>query len=236
MGGYSCMAVSCRMSAPRRFMLIMVVASCLASGFARVDVIQAVENPHMQDREASEGGKCSADGSTSCVQSCPQQGALDAAMILTDAIMTQPDTLLRIERKKYMGMEVPIYFFKQPNRLNPQELPFRIIRTRHVDTTGLVFVPVDPQFSHDSWFPLYKWDVLVCVMCDKMMHLGWRFSPKEAGTGEVFYALIVDYAENQRSAEAAAERGLLEQLTVGVRAPAWLVALASTSLGAQMKK
>ena len=77
------MAVSCRMSAPRRFMLIMVVAACLASGFARVDVIQAVENPHMQDREASEGGKCSADGSTSCVQSCPQQGALDAAMILT---------------------------------------------------------------------------------------------------------------------------------------------------------
>jgi hypothetical protein len=84
----------------------------------------------------------------------------------------------------------------------------------------------------------YKWDILVCNTCDRMLHLGWRFTPKDseaAGSGEAFYALIVDYSEDKRRAsEAAAERGLLQDLVVGVRAPAWLIALASSTLGAQV--
>jgi len=35
--------------------------------------------------------------------------------------MTQPDTLMLIARKKYMGVDVPIYHFKQPDRLNPKQ-------------------------------------------------------------------------------------------------------------------
>lgn len=35
--------------------------------------------------------------------------------------MTQPDTLMMIARKKYMGVDVPIYHFKQPDRLNPKQ-------------------------------------------------------------------------------------------------------------------
>jgi len=206
------------------------VAACLlAVCEARVDVIRSVENPHMEG-DAREGGKCAAD----CVGACPQQGALDAASILTDPVMTQPDTLMMIARKTYMGVNVPIYHFKQPDRLNPKQLPFRLIRSRTVDPTGLVIVPVDARSSHDSWFPQYKWDILVCNACDKMLHLGWRFTPKEPGTGEAFYALIVDYNEDQRrTAEATSERGVLEELSVGVRAPAWLIALATTTLHAQ---
>lgn len=129
---------------------------------------------------------------------------------------------------------MPIFHFKQPDRLNPKQLPFRLIRTRHIDPTGLVIIPVDPASSYDSWFPHYKWDILVCNSCDRMLHLGWRFTPKVAGSGDTFYALIVDYAEDQRrSAEATSERGMLEELTVGVRAPAWLIALATTTLHAQ---
>lgn len=32
--------------------------------------------------------------------------------------------------------QVPIYFFRQPERLNPAQLPFKLIRTRHVGTRG----------------------------------------------------------------------------------------------------
>jgi hypothetical protein len=37
------------------------------------------------------------------------------------------DTLMMIARKKYMGVDVPIYHFKQPDRLNPKQLPFRCV-------------------------------------------------------------------------------------------------------------
>ena len=40
---------------------------------------------------------------------------------LQDPVMTQPDTLMMIARKTYMGVNVPIYHFKQPDRLNPKQ-------------------------------------------------------------------------------------------------------------------
>jgi hypothetical protein len=43
-----------------------------------------------------------------------------------DPVLTQPDTLMMIEHKEYMGVQVPIYHFKQPGRINPNQLPFRL--------------------------------------------------------------------------------------------------------------
>lgn len=47
-------------------------------------------------------------------------------------LATQVETLSSIISVKYLGMDVPIYRFKQPSRLNPAELPFKITLVRRV--------------------------------------------------------------------------------------------------------
>lgn len=73
----------------------------------------------------------------------------------------------------------------------------------------------------------YSWDVVVCTQCDGLRHLGWRFT--SSATGEAFTALIVEYAEGARR-EADARTRALEALTLGVRAPAWVLALAAVAI------
>lgn len=51
--------------------------------------------------------------------------------------------------------QIPIYNFKQPGRLNPDQLPFSIVRVKSIDMTGLHIIPVDPISASDSWFPGY---------------------------------------------------------------------------------
>ena len=73
---------------------------------------------------------------------------------------------------------------------------------------------------------ILRLDECSCVFCCKYTfnthththtHTGWRFTPKVAGTGDVFYALIVDYAEDKRrSGEAESTRVVLEHLQVVV--------------------
>lgn len=130
---------------------------------------------------------------------------------------------------KVTRLQVPIYHFRQPSRLNPKQLPFKIVRMRSIPMEGLVVVPVDYTSAADSWFPEYSWDILMC-QCSTWKHLGWKFTGKT--TGHVFYALIVDYHEGKRRETAEGDR-VLEALTVGVRAPAWMLALATATLGAQ---
>mmetsp|Transcript_1850 Transcript_1850/g.5601 ORF Transcript_1850/g.5601 Transcript_1850/m.5601 type:complete len:227 (-) Transcript_1850:203-883(-) len=213
---------------PLSLLLLLPLLLLLHVDAERIDYLQAVENPHIPQDAQSADGQCA-----SC-SSCPAKGFLDPTTILNELVATQPDTLINIHRKNYMGVEVPIYHFKQPDRLNPQQLPFKLIRTRTINPEGLLIIPVDAAAASDSWFPDYQWDILVCSSCDGYQHLGWRFTPKLAGAGETFYALIVDYNESRRRS-AEAERDLLEGLKVGTRAPAWLIALATATLQAQMR-
>ena len=45
----------------------------------------------------------------------------------------QAGTFLKLVRKTYMGRELPIFHFKQPAVLNPNQLPFKILRVSHLD-------------------------------------------------------------------------------------------------------
>ena len=195
---------------------------------------QVVENPHIAEHRSLEENHLD-DGTCAASESCPALGFIDPAQILTDPIAVQPDTHLLTLQRKYQGLMVPIYQFKQPGRLNPDELAFRLVRSRRVDGAGLIEIPVDPRSASDSWFPAYSWSILVCRSCDGWRHLGWRFTPKSADPGLVaFDALIVEYAEGQRGRAAEAARdAVLEELTVGVRAPAWMIALATATVGYQ---
>eukprot|EP00290_Baffinella_frigidus_P002440 CAMPEP_0180186808 /NCGR_PEP_ID=MMETSP0986-20121125/43189_1 /TAXON_ID=697907 /ORGANISM="non described non described, Strain CCMP2293" /LENGTH=250 /DNA_ID=CAMNT_0022140853 /DNA_START=80 /DNA_END=833 /DNA_ORIENTATION=- len=224
-----------------RAILALALALAMAAHVSadRVESIRVVENPHMAARRSTEQpveeGTCTAD------TACPALGFLDPSMVLQDLVAVQADTHLLTLSRKYQGLTVPIYQFKQPGRLNPDQLPFRLVRTQLVVGAGLHEVAVDPVSSHDSWFPAYSWTILMCKSCDGWRHLGWRFTPKASDTGGVglvpFDALIVEYSEAARrwGREAGASReAALEDLTVGVRAPSWMIVLATATLGYQM--
>ena len=52
--------------------------------------------------------------------------------------------------------QVPIYQFKQPDRLNPKQLPFKIVRMKSIELSGIHFFSVDSSMASDSWFPGYS--------------------------------------------------------------------------------
>ena len=82
-------------------------------------------------------------------------GSLDVSNVLSSHAMTQADTLLGIFPKTYKGRSVPVYHFKQSARLNPDQLPFKLVRMQSIDMTGVLILPVDSASASDSWFPGY---------------------------------------------------------------------------------
>merc|ERR1712113_1086164 len=123
-------------------------------------------------------------------------------------LAVQPDTFLRIETKKVVGMEIDIYHFKQPGRLSYLELPFKLLPLRAIDLTDVGVIEVPTNQAMDSWFPGYAWSVLVCSRCEGT-HIGWKFTPTD-GKGQAFYALIVETIDKEQeellSTAAQAER------------------------------
>ena len=102
-----------------------------------------------------------------------------------------------------------LYNFKQPGRLSSLQLPFKLLLLRQLDLedTQLLEVPVEQAI--DSWFPGYRWSILLCRRCGGR-HLGWKFSPESSALqGMPFYALIV---------EATKEEELKSSLLVTLRA------------------
>ena len=138
--------------------------------------------------------------------------------------------------KSHLGMQVPVYHFKQPSRLSHLELSFKMVLMRNlVDASGVVEVPVDMRQAVDSWFPDFYWGyLLICTECSTPVHLGWKFVPKYKMNGSTsFYALIVDYAD-ERKRKVAARMDVMvdvvEELRIGVTAPSWMVAMLATHM------
>lgn len=160
-----------------------------------------ITNPHHHD-----GSQCS----------CPAQ-IINPKQIIANRMLTQQDTFLSLETAKIAKVPVPLYNFKQPARLNPGQLPFKILLVHEVGP-GAVALRVEDEQAQDSWFVGYQWDVLVCECEDnKVTHIGWKFNSKEDPALH-FYALIVRTNEdNQRTSTSSSSiaQALREYLTVG---------------------
>ena len=158
--------------------------------------------------------------------------AVDRESIMVAPLATQTDTLLRIEVVEVNGLDVPIYSFKQPARLSTLELPFKVLPVARINAANIVALRVDEQHALDSWFPGYKWDVLVDVSCNS--HVGWRFSPVD-GTGDAFFALIVKTKdEDLLSVASSFAEALRAKLSVGVPAAPWMLALLAAQSPAKL--
>lgn len=205
------------------------------------EVEAIVPNPYERRAAAGKNGACSAttdgdDGaaappSSSCVPDggdngdndvgagaglCPVK--LDATLLepyylLTHPIATQSDTFQELEYAKIMDALVPVYRMKQPARLSPAELEFRLILVRELKNSnvGIRAVDVDPDHALDSWFPGYAWSPLV-MSCgagdgdgghgEQQQHVGWKFTAAVASNGNNlphFYALMVEVGNKSKN-------------------------------------
>eukprot|EP00472_Partenskyella_glossopodia_P005492 CAMPEP_0197524750 /NCGR_PEP_ID=MMETSP1318-20131121/9760_1 /TAXON_ID=552666 /ORGANISM="Partenskyella glossopodia, Strain RCC365" /LENGTH=212 /DNA_ID=CAMNT_0043077771 /DNA_START=39 /DNA_END=677 /DNA_ORIENTATION=- len=208
--------------APVAFLAGVWLAVCTLPALA--GDVHATGNPHAEDTCPTEACKCPAL-------------SLNPLAALTSPLPTQSHTFHGIIHKKIMGFDVAIYSFKQPENLSHLQLPFKILPMHTIDLNGIVDVPVPQDQGADSWFPGYTWSILVCTTCEKMTHVGWRYeSTSPENDHEQFYALIVDYSEDNSNAQATASAEAEDiGISIGMPAPSWMVAMAAT-IGADSGK
>jgi len=200
--------------------------------FGSVDYIAATGNPHViPNVERLQAGECNEDAPWLLTGAgCPAQ-VISPFDIDFQMKRVQEDTFIRLARIKLHGLPVPVYHFKQPGRISPLELPFRILPLRSIDLQGIIEIPVDAESSNDSWFPDYRWSIIVCQRCAGMAHLGWHFTHKLMPS-DSFYALIVDHGNT----EDANKQAPIQSLNIGIQAPSWMAVLASTIHRAHAQK
>jgi len=121
--------------------------------------------------------------------------------------------------------------FKQPDRLNPEQLPFKLVLQSSIPTEGLHDLPVDKVQSSDSWFQGYKWSILICTSdCGNPVHIGWRFE-SVSDRNSSFYALIAKTNdENSLRTGLSSLEALRDAISVGVPAPTWMIALLASQV------
>ena len=103
---------------------------------------------------------------------------------------------------------------------------------RVIDLTNVFEINVSPEQSMDSWYPGYSWSILVCTGCGDAMHIGWKFSSPV----DSFYGIIVGMSgqeEAEKAGKGSLAENVLEQLKVGLPAPAWMLALLATATPAK---
>jgi hypothetical protein len=122
----------------------------------------------------------------------------------------QDEQLLKIDTVQAFGQEIPIYHFKQPSELNPDQLPFKIaLLNQNMPLENVVFLNTDEESATNSWFPEYHWSITVCTK-NGGRHLGWKFVNK-AKPEQYFHAMIVDYDEKEEVP------GIMQKIIDGLR-------------------
>ena len=207
------------------FICVVLLLSSFSVGFGK-KTVKTIANPH-----ASNGGS----SFEAC--SCPAQ-TINLMDVVSSPGPLQKDTFVSMETVKVGTHSVPLYMFKQPDRLNPQQLPFKLLLQQKIVMEGVeeLFVS-DKDGARDSWFEGYRWSILLCANCaansgNSHMHIGWRFE-SIANPSDSFYALIAKTNEENSSwGSIYSFEAFKNAINIGTPAPHWMVAL----LAAQASK
>ena len=134
-----------------------------------------------------------------------------------------------METVKVGEVSVPIYQFKQPERLSSLQLPFKIVLQKNLPTNDDLYELEVGQEGLDSWFIGYKWSVLVCSSdCNgRNTHIGWHFKPVNSGE-KGFCPYRQDRQGRQWYILWISLEAFREFIQVGVPAPAWMLTLLAT--------
>eukprot|EP00039_Didymoeca_costata_P030375 m.29251 g.29251 ORF g.29251 m.29251 type:complete len:223 (-) comp8081_c0_seq1:98-766(-) len=145
-------------------------------------------------------------------------------------LAVQQESFAGIRKIKYMGMPVDVYKFNQPRSLSHLQLPFKLVLVRSLNLADVEVVEVPPTQGLNSWFLGYHWSILACNKCNRITHLGWKFT-SNSDPEDFFFALIVDLAEEPQEERVDATVPLVDVVTellkVGMRGPSWLVSMMS---------
>ena len=194
--------------------LLAIAMAAAVMGAAGTASVRPIPNPHVSD-------------TTACL--CSSQIVVPQNTIFSPTQL-QPDTFLAMETVKVGEASVPIYQFKQPERLSSLQLPFKIVLQKNLPTNDDLYELEVGQEGLDSWFIGYKWSVLVCSSdCNgRNTHIGWHFKPVNSGE-KGFYALIVKTdKEGNGIFSGISLEAFREFIQVGVPAPAWMLTLLAT--------
>ena len=195
--------------------MLAIAMAAAVMGAAGTASVRPIPNPHVSDPTKN------------CL--CSSQIVVPQNTIFSPTQL-QPDTFLSMETVKVGEASVPIYQFKQPERLSSLQLPFKIVLQQSLPTNDDLYELEVGQQGLDSWFIGYKWSVLVCSSdCNgKNMHIGWHFKPVNSGE-KGFYALIVKTdKEGNGIFSGVSLEAFREFIQVGVPAPAWMLTLLAT--------
>ncbi|CAD7937815.1 unnamed protein product [Amoebophrya sp. A25] len=136
----------------------------------------------------------------------------------------------------------PVYHFVQSPDLTTVQLPFKLLLLRTLVAPSVYALEVPESQAVDSWFPGYKWSVLLCIdqtasltddRAPAVRHLGWRFtritsktvkySPQagedaagDARLEDVLYAVIVEHTSEEEPAGKVAS-GIPHASAIGIR-------------------
>ena len=197
--------------------LYIIATICFTNTFA-ASTVKPIPNPHM----SSNNGQCL----------CTAQ-ALQAKNTIVSPTQLQPDTFLSMEKVKIAEFTVPIYQFKQPERISSLQLPFKIVLQSSLPNLNEVIdIEVDDKQGLDSWFVNYRWSILICSDCNgKNTHIGWRFQPVSGKNNNDFYALIVKTGDDNNGIFSGMSLEAFKNMVqIGLPAPKWMLGLIATKV------
>ena len=122
-----------------------VAGLAFVASAAAESAITADGNPYIQDEGTCTGPACK----------CAAQ-AITPVTLLHGTFHPnsfQDEQLLKIDTVKAFGQVVPIYHFKQPESLNPAQLPFRIaLLNINMPMENVVVLRTDDTAAANSWY------------------------------------------------------------------------------------
>ena len=220
-------------------LLGLIVGSCLLQVIDASSILlrsdpnekefEIIPNPHYRpsfpSREKQNIDPTIDSSSKICIEGSSLDSFLEPYYLIRQPMVTQEDTFQEMVYAKVLGVPVPTYVMKQPERLSQAQLGFQMILVKDLSVSGKSQIRTaaveDMEKAKDSWFPGYYWTPLYLPCGDaegETLHVGWKFTAY--GTKDpslpFFYALMVRLDPKRKGQEAS------KQTIAGFRAPGWI--------------
>eukprot|EP00538_Stauroneis_constricta_P000080 CAMPEP_0119545466 /NCGR_PEP_ID=MMETSP1352-20130426/215_1 /TAXON_ID=265584 /ORGANISM="Stauroneis constricta, Strain CCMP1120" /LENGTH=230 /DNA_ID=CAMNT_0007590013 /DNA_START=501 /DNA_END=1193 /DNA_ORIENTATION=+ len=200
-------------------LFLAITAALISHGNERLADAREVEikvtgDLHTESNPNKSRGSCNA--SESCVSNL--QELFDPEMAMTQIKSTQHDTIDGIVHADLGDHRIPLYRFRQPQRISEEQLPFQLALVNTIRQPHRISHAASHRIARDSWFPGYYWSMtLICHCKNHTYHqVGWKFTSNEVGDDDSFYALIVAAPDSSKRTPTAFN--ILSQ-----QAPGWML-------------